>query len=664
MRNAKLSAFASTDLLYWIVYLLLGSTTLVVTINSFDSGLAKAPLLVLFASLLIVAFVAQGIWRGKTELRQSPADIPVLLFLLLIAASVSYSRYQWNSVQALATWVPFIISFLAGTQLFAKHEHVSKLIWALAIIASIVCVVGLVQFFFSDSLFLDFFMGEDRRITSTLTNATYLSGYIVLLFPTLLAFTLAESRSMWKRWYFSLLLAGLGFMLIVTSTRSSVAALMVSLIVFGLMSRHMHRKTIAWTIGTLLVVTAVVFLSPRLVKRVEASFENDSTSSFARRVYFWKGGYGAFMAAPFFGHGIGTYGEVIQEYRSPEYWVVKSEDVVPHAHNEVIETAVDLGATGVIGYLMIVGTVFVTSLKAGPNQHRRDRIIRAGIFCSLLAILIDNLANISLRVAPVGATTWLLLGVLATGPNAIVRIIEFRMQRWFVLLPLGGWALFVIWFGGQQLNVYKADGHVIKGFVAGFSKHLTEGINEYLKAVMLDPHNLLARSNLTLTLLEAGRFEEALQEAEQLQVLSPRYPKASLMQAAALVSLKRYTEALRPIAKELILRNHPDAYFYQASAYMGLSDTTREIAALEHLLLASIKGRIEYQLAIVSRRLIQITKKEEDIKRFKEIFTQLHSLFPSNSIVTSTIAELDLILMRLTRLPEPLLQGPRATSQK
>jgi tetratricopeptide (TPR) repeat protein len=313
---------------------------------------------------------------------------------------------------------------------------------------------------------------------------------------------------------------------------------------------------------------------------------------------------------------------------------------------------------------MIVGTVFVVSLKAGPNQHRRDRLIKTGIFCSLLAILIDNLANVSLRVAPVGATTWLLLGVLASAPNAIVRITVFRIQKWLILLPLGGWALFVVWFGGQQLKVYKADGHVIKGLVAGFSKHLPEGINEYREAVNLDPHNLLARSNLTLTLLEAGRFEEALQEAEQLQILSPRYPKASLMQAAALVSLKRYPDALAPIAKELILRNHPDAYFYQALAYMGLSDSTKEMAALEHLLLASIKGRIEYQHAIVSRRLMQITKGEEDIKRFKEIYVQLNSLFPSNSIVTSTIAEFDLRLMRLTRHPEPLLQEPQATSPK
>jgi O-antigen ligase len=664
MRNVKPSRFTSTSTLQWIMYMLLGSTTLAITVNSFDSGLVKTPLLVLFASLLMVVYVVLAIWKGKLEFRRSPADIPALLFLLLIAASVFYSGHQWNSLQALAAWVPFITCFFAGTQLFGRYEQVSKLLWVLAIISSIVCIVGVVQFFFADKLFLNFFIGKDRRVTSTLTNAAYLSAYAVLLFPALLAFTLTESRSKWRRWFLTALLCGFGFVLIVTSTRSSIGAFLMSLIVFGLMSRQAQKKAIIWTIATILVMTAVVFLSPSLVKRVGASFENDSTSSFARRMYFWKGGYDAFVAAPYFGHGIGTYGEVLLEHRSPDYWVVKSEDIVPHAHNELIETAVDLGATGVIGYLMIVGTVFVVSLRDVPNQNRRDRLIRTGFLCSFLAILIDNLANVSLRVTPVGATAWLFLGVLASGTNVVASVTEFRIQKWFVLLPFGGWALFLVWFGGQQLKVYKADGHVIKGLVAGFSKQLAEGINEYQQAVVLDPHNLLARSNLTLTLLEAERFEEALQEAKQLLALSPRYPKANLMQAAALVSLRRYPEALGCIDKELALRNHPEAYLYQAMAYMGLSDSIKEMDALEHLLLGSLKGRIEFQVVVVSRRLIQLVQTEDDVTRFKEIYTKLNSAFPSNSSITSTLAELDLRLARLARNPEQLLQQPQDTSPK
>jgi tetratricopeptide (TPR) repeat protein len=372
-------------------------------------------------------------------------------------------------------------------------------------------------------------------------------------------------------------------------------------------------------------------------------------------VYFWKGGYEAWKSAPYFGHGIGTFSEVILQYRSAEYWVVKSEDLVPHAHNELIETAVDLGGVGIIAYLAIVVTVFVSGLQTWPKQNQRDRLLRIGIFCSLLAILIDNLANVSLRVAPVGATAWLLMGVLASGPNAPVRTTGVRMKKWFAVVPLGAWLLFATWFGSQQWKMYKADGHVLKGFVAGMSNQPGKAASEYQQAVAYDPHNLLARSDLTLTLLRLGRPEEALLSAEQLQGLSPRYPKASLMQAAALVSLKRYSEALRSIDKELELRNHPDAFFYQASAYRGLADSTKEISALKNVLLGSLKGHIAYQGMTISRRLRQLVRTEEDIKQFREIYVQLASMFPSDSTITSTLAEFEL---RLTRLK----QGSKPTS--
>ncbi|MEK9137831.1 MAG: O-antigen ligase family protein, partial [Bacteroidota bacterium] len=324
MGNTAPSPLASPKILHWILYSLLASTTLVVTINSFDSGIAKTPLLALHATLIVAVFTSQAIIRGRLEVRLSPADIPVLLLLLLIVISASYTQYTWHSQQALAAWIPFIVCFFVGTQLFNTQADVSNLLRALAVIGTVVCVVGFVQFFFAEELIVEFFIGKERRVTSTLTNAIYLSGYIVLLFPALLAYAAGKGRRPWERWWLGTLLGGFAFLLMATSTRGSLAAFVASLVLFGIMSRKQRSKPLIIAgAGVLLALAAALYLSPSLSQRIERVFGQETTSTLARRVYFWEAGYKAFRVAPLLGHGIGSYEVVMRDYRSPDYWIAK-----------------------------------------------------------------------------------------------------------------------------------------------------------------------------------------------------------------------------------------------------------------------------------------------------------------------------------------------------
>jgi tetratricopeptide (TPR) repeat protein len=248
------------------------------------------------------------------------------------------------------------------------------------------------------------------------------------------------------------------------------------------------------------------------------------------------------------------------------------------------------------------------------------------------------------------------LGFLATQSptNAKEWVSGLQLPKWSGVLPIVGWGAFAIWFGSGELNVYRADGHMLKAMMAAHSKNLPTAISEYQHAIVLDPNNLLARSNLALSLLMLGKNTEALEEAEQLQRLSRSYPKSNLMQVAALVGLRRYSEALLPVERELKLCSHPVAYLYQAAAYMGLGNATAETAALEHLLLANIRGHLEYEIPFVSERVLQLVHNEEDVSRFREIYAQLSSQFPSSRIVATSLAELTLRLNHSSRDPKTL----------
>lgn len=661
MPNASLASLTGKRILRGIVYLMLASTTLIIAINANDSSITKTPLLVLLASMLVMVFLSGAIWKKNLELYRSPADFLVLVMFLLILASLMYAHNRWNSLQALTIWISFFVCFFAGSQLFVTQTDLTRLIRVLAAIASVVCAVGLLQYFFADKLFLEFFIGTERRVTSTLTNAIYLSGYIVLVFPTLLAFAVARKRTPRERWMLGLLLCALTFLLIATATRSSIVAFVVSIVAFAILTKRV-KKISLWGIMAVLVVLGVaVYLSPTLIKRIDNAFSQDSSSSFARRLFFWQAGYDAFKAAPLFGHGIGSFETVVLEYRSPEYWVVKSEDIVPHAHNELIETAADLGGAGVVAYLAILATVAVAGLRTRPKENAQDRLLAIGLFCSLVAILVDNLANMSLRVVPVGATAWLLMGVLASQPfrKEPDVSVDMRAPRSIACLLLAIWIAFAVWYGNLQFGIYRSETHLIRGILEEQKGDLPATITEFRSAIGQNPHNLLAHSNLTLAFLRTGRADQALQTSEQLQTLSPRYPKSNLMGGAALISLRRYNEAVQAIDRELALRNHPDAYYYQAVAFRGLSDTLGELSALEGLLRACIKGQLQYEFGPVAARVQQLAKKETDNRQLKGIFEHLLLLFPSNQAVAGGLAEFCRRLGEPDRAEQLLHQFPQ-----
>lgn len=626
--------------LQWVAYATIGLPTLLLTVNSYDSGIVKTPVFVLLAGALLVLFAGQALWRGQLVVRKSPADPFVVLFLLLIVASAMWTRFRWDAGQVLPVWLSYGVCFFAGTHLFSTPKSTDMFMRTTAVIAALVCVFGLMQFLFPDQPYLEFFIGNDRRVGSTLTNPIYLSGYIVLIFPALLGFALSTGRTSRERRAVIVLLLCLAFLLVTTATRSSLIAFVLTTPLFVIISGMVRRKILSFTTaGVVLAVVGAMYFSPSFSRRVEATFANDQTSTLIRRIDFWEAGFRTFKQAPFFGHGIGSFEQAILDFRSPDYWISKSEDLVPHAHNEFVETAVDLGATGLVVYVVIVVTVLFTGLRQRTSGNGRAKPLRVGLACSIIAILIDNIANMSLRVVPIGAHAWIFMGILVswTSRQSPSKSIVLRVPKLLAYFPICVWLVFAAWYAQKQIPLINADGHIIKAILA---KDPSTAITEYRSALVLDPHSLIARSNLILVLLKAGRLEEVLSESKALRELSPHYPKSNLVQAAALARLRRYDEALKRLDVEISLRSHPDAFYYQWIAYNALGDTKGEIKSLEDLLQTSVKGRLLYQSEQVAARIRSMTLSAMEAEKFRSLYVQLQNLFPADQTVVAMVNEL------------------------
>jgi len=629
----------------WVVFSMLALTTLVLMINSHDSGIAKTPLFVLCALLIAALSGTSWLRMGRLEIRLTPLDIAVIM-LLVVALISSLTTTRERSPVALQFLLSSAISFFAGSSLFNRKDRFRQLLNVLAWISVVVSVVGLLQFFFHDRLKLDFFTDSSHRVGSTLGNAVFLSGYSVLTIPLMAVGMIDKHLTRVSRIFHGVLVTVLTFLLVISQSRSSYVAFAVGGLALLVLITRFSKRTLASVLVVIFLGGLIAaLLAPNLGTRIGNTFSFEPASSLARRLYFWGAGLEAFKAAPFLGHGPGSYEEVMREYRSPDYWIVRSEDVVPHAHNELIEVACDLGVFGLVAFLAILGLAIATARRATAKGSEWHMLYAGAISCSLLAIFVDNMANVSLRQAPVAALAWLILGVLNSrlfsSQVLVTRRITISAPRWVAYLPVTAWCV-LVWFTFVSLRrAVEADAYTMRGVLAHVDGRTEKAINEFTAALALNQEDLFVRSNLSLTLLKANRFTELLAATKEIHRFSRSYPKSNLMQAIAFYSLGQYPDALESIQREIRLRGHPEAFYVEALTNQALGSVHGEQMALENLVMSCCRGKIEYQLEAATARLFVLAANRGDLERLKEMMLELARNLPDNGAAPRTLQDVE-----------------------
>lgn len=601
-------------------------------INSTDSGIAKQPLFVLGATLIVALFLAETILIRQLEFSFSVIGILVALHLPLFVCSALFSFDPISTWAALAFGMSCVIFFFAGTSLFTARKNVQLLFRALQALTIVLCIIALLQFFLADVLPVNFDTGTEHRASSLLGNSIYFSSYLVLVFPVLLGQFAHPDSGNKARLFRGALLALVVIAMLSTQTRSSMLGWLTSLPAFAMLYSSSRKKQLAAIIAVSALLGTLAFaglIRPDLGQRFLTLFGERRGTTVARRVYFWTAGRDAFLASPVFGHGIGSFEREVFDYRSPDYWEVASEDVVPHAHNEVIEIAVEYGIIGLALFAATLAIVFRQGKVLSRTGDEWQRRTSAGITSGLIAVGVDNLANVSLRQPPIAVLVWLLMGLLFS--KSLTSRQEKKVHVPFPLPPVASaapllvWVIFAFAYSNNEVKVIGADVHFLRGLQSGENSH-AGALQEYAASVVENPSNLRARSYMINELIHEGRWEDALHSSAELQHLSPSYPKSSLMAGYALLRLGRYHEALESIQKELERRSHPEAYMLAAAACRGLGDVEGEQNALRDLLKKDIEAKTPYEYRSSCERLMELCSTESDREENAALFASLQKI--------------------------------------
>jgi tetratricopeptide (TPR) repeat protein len=328
--------------------------------------------------------------------------------------------------------------------------------------------------------------------------------------------------------------------------------------------------------------------------RLAGIFETGPASSVARRLYFYRGAWQAFLSSPVIGQGIGNFAVFISKFRSPDYWMVHSEDIVPHAHNEFLEILSETGILGFAGFIAVLILCTRSALIRLRAVSAVDRHLLTGVLAAIAAILVDNLSSINLRTIPVAATFWVLLALAARsdiddGPSAGIGLPSWTGMLRAVPYLLVGAAC--AWYLPAVAAEYQAQRQYLIGNLLRVQNKTEESTIRYRAAMAYDPDLGELRFYLGANLAELGRFEEAKRTIDTLLSQNPYFPQARFILGISLFNLGDTVGAVKALDEELRIETSPQTVYYASMFQHKLRNPSRELELITSLLRNAVRSK-------------------------------------------------------------------------
>lgn len=262
-------------------------------------------------------------------------------------------------------------------------------------------------------------------------NPNAVAGCLVLFVPVQIALLASPEaraglrthlRPTWGRWLGPAqegLLALTAGTLLLTQSRGALASLVVGLAVLAACHGPRGRRVaVLGAAGTVVLIAAV---GPANLARHTLNQEGSGiVGTLGSRFELWSRALMALTDFPFTGVGMNGFRRIVPVLY-PTLTIPPGTDVV-HAHNHLLQAALDLGAAGLVAYLaiwiVIARLLLEVRRDAGEGLHRSLAVgLAAGLFTHFLFGMTDAIP----LGAKVGVLFWLTLA-LAVALHGVSRV--------------------------------------------------------------------------------------------------------------------------------------------------------------------------------------------------------------------------------------------------
>lgn len=558
----------------------------------------KQVLLLALAGLGVLWLLIEALAGRHQPALGTPTDMALGVWLLAALASVGGARVPGLAHYDMGVYVGLGCCYVLAIKTLRCRKDILELFVALLLGALVISVLGLAGFlrFRAD--------GAPEASRSMYLNAglfphSYLAAqYVVpILAGALVAFSEAGLTRRMRQLLGVSLLPLLAY-LAVTGSRGAYLAVGAALVVSGLLralsrsdrdSRRTALQKLASKALLGVVVLVVVALAASLtgwgqdtvghaVERVLMLFDPDKSDFNYSRLAVWKGALHMMADHVLLGVGIGNFDSALPSYMA-------AESTVPHAHNQFVHIAAEMGVSGLLAFLFLARHARHAALKG--SAFLVDDEQRRPLFHAALAALVASLAyflwETPMLWVEAGSLVVILLAVM-TRAGCVSRT-----QKPRVAVGLAGMGLVVglgLTFAPATLGYLQAT---TLGSEAGELMDLAAQVqgeqgDEEVRLALLDeavallaeadtafPHGSDFLSLQAQLSLNMGRYEEAL--AANLEA-DARVPNTYVFNSAIgslLMRLGRPEEAIQPLRRAIIAhlgRTSAATYARLAQAYL------------------------------------------------------------------------------------------------
>jgi O-antigen ligase len=633
---------------HFLRILLLGMFTAILfafVVNVNDGTFLKSIILIVFTAALAAVAATNSLAVSRLELSFSSLHILFLLYLGASALSITYAVNIRLSLEAILTLLCYYCVFHFSLRYLDTRQTVDTLV----VVTVLACLVALSYHLVPESSSL-FQVLQQVSQSSTFGNRTYFAGYLVLMLPILISRIINDKSGFLRRNLSIVATILVLFLMVKTESRSAWAAGLVSVVLFVVLNfRASKSRWMAIALIALLAIGSFLMFHELISRRLTGMFELNPQSAIARRLYFYEGAWRAFLASPIIGNGVGNFIVFLPGFRSPDYWMLKSEDIVPHAHNEYLEI---LSETGLVG-LLLFGTfvvyyfrkVVAAYKRAGPTQ----RTLMAGFIAAIAGVLIDNLSSLNLRTVPVALSFYMIIGLALKQTDLQVKTFSIAIppaSRKFRFVPWLVWLAFIVWISPRILHRYNAERQYLSGIILDHQDRQLEASRSFSDAIENYPRLAEARLYLAANQVEQARYGEAREQAKMILAEYPYYPKARTLLAISAYELGDSVLAMKAITEEMAIENSPQVYFFAAGFCRSSRQPEKEYVLIKTQLEKNIQsGMPDYALQALERLrelCFTLHKSEECVV----LLNGLREKFYADSLIIRAVRDADAAIAR------------------
>ena len=337
----------------------------------------------------------------------------ISLFTFAVVLSWAYGSHsildQWFGDYGRSTGVQFYLTLIAIITSFiviAEKAVGETVLWSLVASWLVNVGYGLLQLFGSDPIKWE---NAYSPVFGTFGNPDFYSAFLGMGLVASSALLLKPRR----KWYLviTILVSSAASLLLIYKTSSVQGFLVIGIggiVVIYLRFFRSGKSGLRLTFFSAIAITGMLGILGILDKGPLGHYLHESSVS--SRGDYWRAGLRMFFQHPLTGVGLDSYGDWYRASRDLEAAQRFSAGVVTNAaHNVFIDIAASGGALLLVGYLMIIAMIILSSLRLTRKEMHFDHVHAA-----LIAVFFGYLAQsaVSINQVALGLWGWALGGVI------------------------------------------------------------------------------------------------------------------------------------------------------------------------------------------------------------------------------------------------------------